>query len=70
MVFSSLWPTAVPKPPTDENDPFLLGESESQGYRNSEDKRKNQRGGELNDICKLNDLLISNGRKPGDLFGK
>ena len=54
----------------DENDPLHFGESEGQGYRNSQDKHKNQRGGELNDICKLNDLLISNGRKPGDLFGK
>ena len=43
---------------------------ENQVNRNSEDKHKNSRGEELLDVCKLNNLLIANGRKPGDLFGK
>ena len=30
----------------------------------------NQRGRELLDLCKVNDMIISNGRKIGDLFGK
>ena len=38
--------------------------------RNSEDTKVNQRGKELLDLCKVNDLLITNGRKVGDLFGK
>ena len=38
--------------------------------RNSEDKTTNKRGKELLDICKVNELLITNGRKVGDLFGK
>ena len=38
--------------------------------RNSEDKTINKRGKELLDICKVNDLLITNGRKVGDIFGK
>ena len=38
--------------------------------RNSEDEKLNPRGKELLDLCKVNDLLIANGRKPGDLFGK
>ena len=38
--------------------------------RNSEDAKMNQRGRELLDLCKVNDLLITNGRKVGDLFGK
>ncbi len=54
----------------DELDPILGQEYESQGKRNSQDKRKNPRGEELLDLCKGNDLLIANGRKPGDLFGK
>ena len=54
----------------DENDPFLFGESERQGFRNSQDSHKNQRGGEVNDTCKLHNLLILNGRKTGDIFGK
>ena len=37
--------------------------------RNSEDSKINQRGKELLDLCKVNDLLIANGRKVGDLFG-
>ena len=42
----------------------------NQILRNSEDKNKNPRGKELLDICKLNDLLILNGRMTGDIFGK
>ena len=38
--------------------------------RNSQDKTVNQRGKELLDLCKANDMLITNGRKVGDLFGK
>ena len=38
--------------------------------RNSEDKALNSRGKDLLDVCKLNDLLILNGRKTGDIFGK
>ena len=38
--------------------------------RNSEDKKVNKRGKDLLDLCKVNDLLITNGRKIGDLFGK
>ena len=37
--------------------------------RNSEDKNTNARGKDLLDVCKLNDFLIMNGRKVGDLFG-
>ena len=37
--------------------------------RNSQDKNTNVRGKELLDACKLNDFLIMNGRKVGDLFG-
>ena len=38
--------------------------------RNSEDSIVNARGKELLDLCKLNKLVIINGRKNGDLFGK
>ncbi len=38
--------------------------------RNSEDKKTNPRGRDLLDICKVNDLLIANGRITGDVFGK
>ena len=38
--------------------------------RNSEDKKENPRGKELLDLCKLNNLVITNGRKAGDIFGK
>ena len=39
--------------------------------RNSEDmKLLNKRGKDLLDICKINDLVIANGRTMGDLFGK
>ena len=40
------------------------------GSRNSEDKTVNKRGRDLLDLCKVNDLLITNGRSVGDLFGK
>ena len=42
----------------------------NQKKRNSEDKKTDRRGKELLDICKVNDMLITNGRKVGDLFGK
>ena len=42
----------------------------NQNVRNSEDHNKNTRGDELLDICKLNDMLILNGRTTGDIFGK
>ena len=42
---------------------------ENQRQRNSEDKTKNARGNELLDICKVNDILILNGRTTGDIFG-
>ena len=42
----------------------------NQSIRNSEDLTVNARGRELLDLCKVNDLLITNGRKIGDLFGK
>ncbi len=38
--------------------------------RNSEDKKINPRGRDLLDLCKVNDLLIANGRIAGDIFGK
>ena len=38
--------------------------------QNSENKIVNQRGKELLDLCKLNRLVIINGRKTGDTFGK
>lgn len=42
---------------------------DNQIVRNSEDKKINPRGRDLLDICKLNDFLILNGRKTGDIFG-
>ena len=48
---------------------FGLENLGNQNLRNSEDQNKNPRGNELLDVCKLNDMLILNGRKPGDLFG-
>ena len=42
---------------------------ENQRMRNSQDKIINTRGKELLDVCKLNDFLIMNGRKVGDIFG-
>ena len=42
----------------------------NQGPRNSEDSKTNPRGKDLLDLCKVNDLLIVNGRTNGDLFGK
>ena len=47
-----------------------LENTSDQHSRNSEDKIVNKRGRELLDLCKVNDLLITNGRKVGDLFGK
>ena len=43
---------------------------DNQNPRNSEDKSLNNRGRDLLDVCKLNDLLILNGRKTGDIFGR
>ena len=42
----------------------------NQNIRNSQDLNINARGKELIDVCKINDFLIMNGRKIGDLFGK
>ena len=38
--------------------------------RNSHDKQITSRGKEFLDICKINDIIIVNGRKIGDIFGK
>ena len=38
--------------------------------RNSQDKQITSRGKEFLDICKINDIIIVNGRKIGDIFGK
>ena len=43
---------------------------DNQRGRNSEDKKINSRGKDLLDICKVNDLLVVNGRTTGDIFGK
>ena len=43
---------------------------DDQTLRNSEDKTINVRGKDLLETCKLNDLLILNGRMTGDIFGK
>ena len=43
---------------------------DDQTMRNSEDKTINVRGKDLIETCKLNDLLILNGRMTGDIFGK
>ena len=50
----------------------ILEEENDQEYipRNSEDRKENPRGNELLDICKINNLIVLNGRKTGDLFGK
>ena len=42
---------------------------DNQRMRNSQDQITNTRGKELLDVCKLNDFLIMNGRKIGDIFG-
>ena len=55
----------------DKSDETLCIENfDNQNMRNSEDKTKNPRGNQLLDICKLNDMLILNGRTTGDIFGK
>ena len=55
----------------DKSDDLLGIENFSnQNKRNSEDKTINARGKDLLDLCKLNDLLILNGRTTGDVFGK
>lgn len=55
----------------DKSDELLGIENFSnQNTRNSEDKTSNARGSDLLDLCKLNDLLILNGRTTGDIFGK
>ena len=38
--------------------------------RNSEDTKTDNRGEELLELCKSLNLVILNGRKPGDMFGK
>ena len=56
---------------SDKSDSYFGIENLSnQNLRNSEDENKNPRGNELLDVCKLNDMLIINGRKTGDLIGK
>ena len=47
-------------------------ESEHQLFpeRNSEDAKTDNRGEELLELCKSLNLVILNGRKPGDMFGK
>ena len=52
------------------DDYFGIENLTNQSQRNSEDKTSNTRGKDLLDLCKVNDLLIANGRKPGDIFGK
>ena len=46
------------------------GESKNAQPHNSSDQKSNPRGEELLDLCKFSNCLISNGRKPGDLFGE
>ena len=46
------------------------GDLGDQPPRNSEDGTVNSRGRDLLDLCKVNDLLIVNGRTAGDIFGK
>ena len=54
----------------DKFDPELGIENlNNQHTRNSQDRILNTRGKELLDVCKLNDFLILNGRKIGDLSG-
>ena len=54
----------------DEEDPLLGKEVDFKpNARNSEDKKLTVRGKELLDLCKLNNLIIINGRKTGDVFG-
>ena len=38
--------------------------------RNSEDQKTDNRGEEHLELCKSLNLVILNGRKPGDMFGK
>ena len=47
---------------------FGIENLSNQNLRNSEDQNKKPRGNELLDVCKLNDMLILNGCKIGDLF--
>ena len=55
----------------DKSDEFLgIDNLLNQPKRNSEDKKVNTRGKELLDLCKVNDILVANGRKAGDIFGK
>ena len=46
---------------------FGVESPDTHSIRNSEDQNKNTRGNELLDICKLNDMLIVNGRRAGDI---
>ena len=52
------------------DDIFGIQNLTNQAPRNSEDTKTNPRGKDLIDLCKVNDLLIANGRTSGDLFGK
>ena len=54
---------------------FLSEEGEDESAlifpeRNSEDQKTDNRGEELLELCKSLNLVILNGRKPGDMFGK
>ena len=49
---------------------LLDKDHESQGSRNTHNKRKNRRGDKSLDLCKSTDLSIANRGKPEDLFGK
>ena len=51
----------------DENDTIS---TDDPILRNSEDKITNSRGKELLDLCMFNKLIIMNGRKKGDIFGR
>ena len=49
---------------------FSIEISDDNIYRNSEDKVTCERGALLLDLCKSLDFRITNGRKPGHIFGK
>ena len=54
----------------EEMDGDGAGMADDPDLRNSEDRVINARGKELLDLCKLNKLIVMNGRKTGDPFGK
>lgn len=66
---TNILPDFLEKDKTDEL--FGIENWEKNLYRNSEDmKPANERGLNLLEWCKAYDLLIVNGRKTGDLFGR